>query len=75
MDETFFEDVAGFPLVPYMSHGNGKPNRGGKVVSDALMPSEYTTGADWVAADFKNSYPAELKEKVLANWVAYGFKQ
>ncbi|KAL4733127.1 3-polyprenyl-4-hydroxybenzoate decarboxylase [Aspergillus similis] len=30
---------------------------GGKVVSDVLMPTEYTTGADWQAADFRNSYP------------------
>jgi hypothetical protein len=23
MDETFFEDVGGFALIPYMGHGNG----------------------------------------------------
>jgi hypothetical protein len=49
-DEMFFEDVRGFPLIPYMSHGNGSPTQGGKVVSDALLPTEYTTGADWQAA-------------------------
>ncbi|GAA6033106.1 hypothetical protein JCM8097_002947 [Rhodosporidiobolus ruineniae] len=73
MDETFFEDCKGFPLVPYMSHGNGSPVKGGKVVSDALMPSEYTTGRDWVAADFKESYPEDLKAKVLAQWESDGF--
>ncbi|KAK6206546.1 Ferulic acid decarboxylase 1 [Pestalotiopsis sp. IQ-011] len=72
-DEVFFEDVAGFPLIPYMSHGNGPFNRGGKVVSDALLPVEYTTGRDWEAADFKNSFPAEVQDKVLANWNKYGF--
>lgn len=25
LDETYFEDVRGFPLVPYMGHGNGSP--------------------------------------------------
>lgn len=36
------------------SHGTGHPAKGGKVVSDALMPAEYATGApDWQAADFK----------------------
>ncbi|KAJ5902821.1 hypothetical protein N7495_003349 [Penicillium taxi] len=74
MDETFFEDVRGFPLVPYMSHGNGSPIQGGKVVSDALMPTEYTTGRDFVAADFKNSYPVELQNKVLENWTKMGFR-
>jgi UbiD family decarboxylase len=75
LDETFYEDVRGFPLVPYMSHGNGSPVQGGKVVSDALMPTEYTTGRDWVAADFEHSYPEELKKKVLDNWTAMGFRE
>jgi UbiD family decarboxylase len=73
LDETFFEDVRGFPLVPYMSHGNGSATMGGKVVSDALMPSEYTTGRDWVAADFESSYPEEVKTKIRANWESMGF--
>ncbi|RAK94965.1 UbiD family decarboxylase [Aspergillus ibericus CBS 121593] len=74
-DETFFEEVRGFPLIPYMSHGTGRPNKGGKVVSDALMPTEYTTGADWEAADFEHSYPEALKEKVRANWETLGFRK
>lgn len=75
-DETFFEDCKGFPLVPYMSHGTGHPAKGGKVVSDALMPCEYNTGKpDWVAADFRNSYSGELKAKVLANWESDGFNK
>ncbi|ORY88031.1 UbiD decarboxylyase family [Leucosporidium creatinivorum] len=73
LDETFYEDCKGFPLIPYMSHGNGSPTKGGKVVSDALMPTEYTTGRDWVAADFKNSYTEEVKERVLGNWEKDGF--
>jgi hypothetical protein len=43
------------------------------VVSDALIPVEYTTGRNWVAADFENSYPEEVKRKVLANREAMGF--
>lgn len=75
MDETFYEDVRGFPLIPYMSHGNGSPVKGGKVVSDALMPKEYTTGADWVPADFEHSYPEDVKAKVLSNWESMGFRK
>ena len=75
MDETFFEDVRGFPLIPYMSHGNGSPTTGGKVVSDALLPSEYTTGPNWQAADFEHAYPAEVKKKVLDNWTKMGFQE
>lgn len=31
-------------------------------------------GADWQVADFEHSYPREVKERVLANWVAWGFR-
>ncbi|KAF3406596.1 Ferulic acid decarboxylase 1 [Talaromyces pinophilus] len=72
MNETFFEDIRGFLLIPYMEHGNGPATKGGKVVSDALMPKEYTTGRDWVAADFESSYP-EVKAKIRANWESMGF--
>ncbi|PWY88180.1 UbiD family decarboxylase [Aspergillus heteromorphus CBS 117.55] len=75
MDEYLYEDVPGFPLIPYMSHGNGPPNKGGKIVSDALMPEEYKTGIPgWQAADFKNSYPQAIQDKVNANWTQYGFR-
>ncbi|KAI9927287.1 hypothetical protein ASPWEDRAFT_165867 [Aspergillus wentii DTO 134E9] len=73
MDETLFDDVRGFPLVPYMSHGSGSPVQGGKIVSDALLPVEYTTGRNWVPADFENSYPEEVKRKVLDKWEDMGF--
>jgi UbiD family decarboxylase len=72
-DETFFEDVRGFGLIPYMGHGTGPKGRGGKVVSDALMPSEYATGKqDWKPADFK-TFPQDIKSKVLAKWESRGF--
>ncbi|KAH6649038.1 UbiD decarboxylyase family [Truncatella angustata] len=73
IDEYLFEDVAGFPLIPYMSHGNGPRDKGGKVVSDALLPIEYTAGRNWEAADFKNSFPPEIQDKVLARWEALGY--
>ncbi len=60
-------------LLPFMAHGNGDPRIGGKVVSDALMPAEYTTGRDWETADFAHSYPAEVQEKVLSSWSRFGF--
>lgn len=57
--QTFFEECKGFPLIPYMSHGTGHPAKGGKVVSDAIMPAEYATGLpDWQAADFKKCVPS-----------------
>ncbi|TVY51186.1 Ferulic acid decarboxylase 1 [Lachnellula cervina] len=73
-DETFFEECRGFPLIPYMSHGTGSPAKGGKVVSDALMPSEYKGEQDWQQASFKHSYPEKLQESVNARWSeSWGF--
>jgi hypothetical protein len=74
MDEWFFEDVLGFPLVPFMHMGPGNPVRGGKSVSNCMLPIEYTTGPNWETADFQHAYPEEIKEKVLAKWKAMGFE-
>ncbi|GAB5590972.1 Ferulic acid decarboxylase 1 [Umbelopsis nana] len=75
MDESFFEDVLGFPLVPYMHAGPGNAHRGGKSVSNCILPIEYATGPNWETADFKHAYPEEIKQKVLANWKAMGFEE
>ncbi|GAB7355644.1 hypothetical protein MBLNU459_g6360t1 [Dothideomycetes sp. NU459] len=73
-DETFFDDVMAFPIIPFNSHGSFGAVKGEKVVSDALLPVEYTDGANWQAADFKNSYPEEVKAKVNREWQAMGFR-
>ncbi|KAF2813167.1 UbiD family decarboxylase [Mytilinidion resinicola] len=73
-DEYFYSDCLGFALIPYMSHGAFAPAKGGKVVSDALLPVEYTTGQNWEAADYRNSYPRELQKKVDDDWENMGFR-
>ncbi|KAF2159899.1 hypothetical protein M409DRAFT_60490 [Zasmidium cellare ATCC 36951] len=73
-DETFYDDCRGFPLIPYMSHGTASPVQGGKVVSDALMPSEYQGEQDWQQASFKHSYPQSLQDSVNERWsTQWGF--
>lgn len=74
-DEVFYPDVRAFPLIPYNGHGAYSPVQGGKVVSDALLASEYTTGATWQAASFAKSYPQELQDKVNSEWKTMGFDQ
>ncbi|KAB8299096.1 hypothetical protein EYC80_001214 [Monilinia laxa] len=74
VDETYYQECRGFPLIPYMSHGTDSPVKGGKVVSDALMPSEYAKGEqDWQQASFKHSYPKELQDEVNEKWAKWGF--
>ncbi|GIC90361.1 UbiD family decarboxylase [Aspergillus udagawae] len=72
MDEYHFEDVAAYPLVPYMSHGPGTKLTGGKVVANCLLPHEYNQEQKWVVCDFENGYPEEVKEKVLRRWTEFG---
>ncbi|EXJ72348.1 uncharacterized protein A1O5_04852 [Cladophialophora psammophila CBS 110553] len=72
-DELFYQDCRGFALIPYMGHGTAAPHKGGKVVSDALLPAEYTGGQDWELADFKHSYPENLQKSVDERWSAWGF--
>ncbi|KAF3009720.1 Ferulic acid decarboxylase 1 [Curvularia kusanoi] len=74
-DETFFQECRGFPLIPYMSHGTAAPNKGGKVVSDALLPIEYTEGPNWDISDFKSSYPKKLQDKINERWQQMGFRE
>ncbi|KAL6828196.1 UbiD decarboxylyase family [Trichoderma camerunense] len=73
IDEHPFEDVRGFALIPYMSHGNGNPIKGGKLVCDCLFPVEYTEGRNWVNTSFKQGYPQDIQDKVLAKWEQRGF--
>jgi UbiD family decarboxylase len=74
-DEYYWEDVKGFFLIPFMGEGNGPAHQGGKVVSDALLTAEYTTGPNWETADFEHAYPQDIKDRVLQNWEEMGFSK
>ncbi|KAF5497321.1 Ferulic acid decarboxylase 1 [Colletotrichum siamense] len=72
-DEYMFDDVGCHPLTPYMSQIPGTSRRGGKLVSDCLIRSEYIKPRNFKHVDFENSYPEDIKQKVLKNWSAMGF--
>lgn len=72
-DEYVFEDVPGFPLTPYMSHGERDPRRGGKVISDCLFPMEYRGKRTFKGVDFETSYPEDVKARVRSSWKDMGF--
>ncbi|KAJ0116293.1 hypothetical protein J7T55_005239 [Diaporthe amygdali] len=75
-DEYVFEDVPGFPMTPYMSHGgHGPPTKGGKAICDALMPAEYTTGCQFHEVSFEKSYPKHVRERIESNWQRGGFNK
>lgn len=74
-DEYLFEDVKGFYLMPFMSHGPGNPSKGGKVVSDCLFTEQYTRpDFTFTEAGFRGGYSKEVQELVNKNWKSkYGF--
>jgi hypothetical protein len=70
----FFPEVRGFALIPYTGHGFHSPVKGGEVVSNALMPSEYQEGRqDREQDSFKHSYPLEMQRAINTRWSAMGF--
>lgn len=71
-DEYPFDDVPGFPLTPYMSHGGGDSHKGGKIISDCLLPMEYEGKRTFQKVDFESSYTA-VKDRIKDNWVEMGF--
>ncbi|KAF2135233.1 uncharacterized protein K452DRAFT_330291 [Aplosporella prunicola CBS 121167] len=74
-DEVYYGDCKAFPFIPYNAHGTHNPVKGGKVVSDALLSAEYTTGRTWEAASYKESYWEGVKAKVDEEWVGMGFRE
>ncbi|KAF9888279.1 hypothetical protein FE257_008849 [Aspergillus nanangensis] len=63
-DEYVFEDVPGFFLTPYMSHGGGDRKMGGKSIFDCLLPMEYQGRRTFRSVDFERSYPEDVKARV-----------
>lgn len=72
-DDHCFEEVRSHPLTPYMSQVPGAPRKGGKLVSDCIMASEYQKPRNFKHVDFEHSYPEDIKKKVLGNWSSMGF--
>ncbi|CAI6017477.1 unnamed protein product [Clonostachys chloroleuca] len=72
-DEYLFDDVPGFPLTPYMSHGTGSKTRGGKLISDCLFRMEYTDANSFRPVNFDTSYPSSVKTKIESMWKELGF--
>ncbi|KAH8664737.1 putative 3-octaprenyl-4-hydroxybenzoate carboxy-lyase [Xylariales sp. PMI_506] len=71
--EYKFDEVPGFFLTPYMSHGGRDPRRGGKMISNCLLPMEYEGKRTFRPVSFATSYPDDVKAKVTQNWASMGF--
>jgi UbiD family decarboxylase len=80
VNEYLYDDVAGLPMVPYMTREKLNDPRkvlglGGKSVTNLLLPSEFKGTRDFVASSFNAAYPYKVKQRVISNWIKYGFKE
>ncbi len=62
------------PLTPCYSHQEREHMQGAFAVFDATWPPEWPKETLPIKSSFSDIYPQELKDKVLKNWKAYGFK-
>ncbi|RYF58042.1 MAG: UbiD family decarboxylase [Comamonadaceae bacterium] len=71
--EYLFPEVASFPMVPYLTEAEVREGKGGKSVLSCLLPEQYQGENRGITASLRNSYPAEVQKKIIANWADYGF--
>jgi 4-hydroxy-3-polyprenylbenzoate decarboxylase len=60
-------------LTPCYNRAERATRTGATAVFDATWPPDFALEDTPVAATFNAIYPAELRERVIANWQAYGF--
>ncbi|WP_218000928.1 UbiD family decarboxylase [Nocardia aobensis] len=71
--EYLYPEAPGIPMVPYLSEAEVRTGRGGKAVLSCLLPCQFEGRAPGTTASFHGSYPAQVRQQVLANWTSYGF--
>jgi 4-hydroxy-3-polyprenylbenzoate decarboxylase len=60
-------------LAVYLSPEEARTFSAGKVIYNCLLADLYPQGARPVKGSFENGWPAEVQQRVLDNWTAYGY--
>ncbi|MFE4675848.1 hypothetical protein [Streptomyces sp. NPDC056723] len=50
-----------------------RTGRGGKSVMSCLLPGQLEGRAAGVTASFANSFPDDVRQRVIENWADHGF--
>ncbi|MGH7845639.1 MAG: UbiD family decarboxylase [Candidatus Binatia bacterium] len=67
--------IPGFPvLLPFLPAKERLLGDAAGVIFDCTWPKDWAPDTIPVKATLENLWPGEIKEKVLANWEKYGFK-
>ena len=73
-DIHVYRESVGTPLNPYADPEDRRLGRGAKVLFDCLFPLSWSAADTPLLVSFNTAYPKEIREKVLANWTSYGFR-
>ncbi|MFF4168658.1 UbiD family decarboxylase [Streptomyces sp. NPDC001744] len=70
-----YPEAPGIPMVPYLTEDEVRAGRGGKSVVSCLLPEQFEGVTRGVTASFRNSYPEDVRRRVVENWTGYGFPE
>jgi 4-hydroxy-3-polyprenylbenzoate decarboxylase len=74
-DQYLFADEDIMPMVAYLEPQERKTCRGAKMIYCCLPPEHPPTGRERIRSSFRYLWPAQIQERVVANWKNYGFKE
>jgi len=69
------EPGKGNPFTPFYSAGERARQAGAVALFDCTWPSEFSAEERPLKSSFRTLYPLKLQEKVLREWLDYGFRE
>jgi len=72
--EFHFPDLPSDQLAIYLDEDEAHSYRAGKVIHNCLLADRFAKEKRPVKGTFANGWPAEIQQRVLSNWKAYGYR-
>jgi len=72
--EYHFAHKLSMQLAVYLSEEESHTFNAGKVIYNCLLADLYPDGRRPVKGSFENGWPADIQQRVLENWHAYGYR-
>lgn len=72
--EFHFPDLPSDQLAIYLDETEARSFRAGKVIHNCLLGDRFPAGQRPVKGTLANGWPAEIQQRVLTSWHAYGYR-
>lgn len=72
--EVYFPDEATNNLPVFLSQSEKAVFKTTKVLHNALLADRFALKDRPVRSDLEHGWPMEVREKVISNWIAYGYR-